>query len=90
MVTLSWGAPSSRVGVYGAEFPVFGIHFVHTLALTFVHAAAEAALEAPAALDELHEGAHVGFAAVAAHGPRLPVVHQVEGRLQGASQRAPL
>lgn len=62
--------------------------FVHTLALTFVHAAAEAALEAPAALNELHEGAHVGFAAVAAHRPRLSMVHQVEGCLEGASQRA--
>lgn len=59
---------------------------VHTLALTVVHAAAEAALEAPAALGELHEGAHVGFAAVAAHGPRLAVVHQVEGRLRGEVQ----
>lgn len=53
--------------------------------LTVTHAAAEAALEPPSSLDELHERAHVGFAPVASDWPGLAVVHQVEGSLQEAS-----
>lgn len=53
--------------------------------LTLCDAAAEAALEAAPPLDELHVGTHVCFAAVAADGTLLAVVHQVRrdlGRFQ--------
>ena len=54
--------------------------------LTVIHAAAEAALVPPPAFDELHERTHVGFAPVASDWSSLPVVYQVEGRLQEASR----
>ena len=52
---------------------------------TFVDAGAEAALEAAAAVDELHVGTHVGLAAVAADGSRLSVVHHEQRSLGGGS-----
>ena len=53
--------------------------------LTVVHAAAEATLVPPPSLDELHEGAHVGFAPVASDWSGLSVIHQVQGSLREAS-----
>lgn len=49
---------------------------------TFINAAAEAALETPAPVDELHVGTHVGLASVAADWTRLAVVHHVQRRLR--------
>lgn len=54
--------------------------------LTVVHAAAEATLVPPPSFDELHERAHVGFAPVASDWSSLPMVYQVEGRLEEASR----
>jgi hypothetical protein len=48
---------------------------------TFVDAVAEAALVAAAAIDELHVGTHVGFAAVTADRASLTMVHDVERSL---------
>lgn len=48
---------------------------------TFVNTAAEAALEAAAPVNELHVGTHVGFASVAANGPRLAMAHHKQRRL---------
>lgn len=55
---------------------------VEVFRCTFINAAAEAALEATAPVDELHVGTHVGFASVAADRPHLAVVHHRQGRLQ--------
>lgn len=54
--------------------------------LTLCDAAAEAALEAAASLDELHVRTHVGLAAVAADRAALAVVHQVRRALVTAAE----
>ena len=59
---------------------------MHLIApFTFIHTAAESALIAPSAFDELHERAHVGFAPVAPHWSTLPMVYQVQGGLEEGS-----
>lgn len=54
---------------------------------TFVNTAAEAALEAAAPVNELHVGTHVGFASVAANGPRLAMAHHKQRRLHREANR---
>lgn len=44
---------------------------------TIVDTAAEAALEASPSLNELHKGAHVCFATIAAQRARLPMVDNI-------------
>lgn len=52
---------------------------------TVIHAAAKSTLVPPSSFNELHEWAHVGFAPVASDWSSLPMIYQVEGRLQEAS-----
>lgn len=54
---------------------------------TLCDAAAEATLEAPTALYELHVRTHVGLAAVAADWTALAVVHQVRRGLKRDAMR---
>lgn len=54
---------------------------------TFINTAAESTLEATAPINELHVGTHVGFAPVAANGPRLTVVHHQQRRLCSEANR---
>lgn len=55
---------------------------------TFVDAVAETALVAATSVDELHVGAHVGLASVAADRAGLAVVDDVERSLHGGGERA--
>lgn len=48
-----------------------------------IHAVAESTLIPPSTLDELHKGAHVGFAPVASHWTTVTVIYQEQWSLIG-------
>ena len=64
---------------YKSQLITFGLKFQQqarsTPILTFCGTAAEAALEASAAIDELHERIHVGLTPITPHGTHLTQVY---------------